>query len=57
VLVNQAEHHGVAIPGFVTWSFAALTTIGVVVMPISGIWLLIPPAAGMLTRRRPPPEK
>ena len=35
VLVNQVERRGAAIPGFVTWSFAALTFIGVVVMPMS----------------------
>jgi hypothetical protein len=40
------------IPRFVTGLFAALTITGVVVMPISGIWLLIPPAAGMVFRRR-----
>jgi hypothetical protein len=51
-LVNQAERHGLAIPRFVTWSFVALILIGVVVMPISGIWLLIPPAAAMAIRLR-----
>jgi hypothetical protein len=48
VLVNQAERQRPAIPRFVTWMFAALTLIGVVVMPISGIWLMIPPAIGMV---------
>jgi len=57
VLVDQAERQRLAIPRFVTWSFVVLTVIGVVVMPISGIWLLIPPAAGMVTRRRPTSEK
>ena len=52
VLVNQVEREGLAIPRFVTWSFAGLVVVGVVVMPISGIWLLIPPAAGMVFRRR-----
>ena len=57
VLVNQVEREGLGIPRFVTWSFVALTLIGVVVMPISGIWLLIPPVAGMVTRHRPTAEK
>jgi len=57
VLVNQAEGKGLGIPRFVTWSFVALTLIGVLVMPISGIWLLIPPVAGMVTRRRPMSEE
>jgi hypothetical protein len=52
VLVNQAESQGLAVPGFVTWTFAGLAVVGVVVMPISGIWLLIPPVGGMLVRRR-----
>jgi len=52
VSVDQMEREGLAIPLFVTWLFAALTVTGVVVMPISGIWLLIPPAAGMVFRRR-----
>jgi len=57
VLVNQAEGESLAISRFVIWSFAALTFIGVVVMPISGIWLLIPPVVGMLNRRRPSSEE
>jgi hypothetical protein len=57
VLVNQAERQGLAIPRFVTRSFAVLTVIGVVVMPISGIWLMIPPASGMVLRRRPSTRK
>jgi hypothetical protein len=57
VLVHQAEREDLVIPRFVTWSFAALTLTGVVVMPISGIWLMIPPAVGMLIRRRPPIEE
>ena len=56
-LVNQVEHKALGIPVFVTWSFVALTLIGVIVMPISGIWLLIPPVAGMVTRHRPPSKK
>ena len=51
-LVNQAEHQRLAIPRSVTWVFAVLTLIGVVVMPISGIWLMIPPAIGMVNRSR-----
>jgi hypothetical protein len=50
VLIDNVERRGLAIPSFVTWSFAVLTVIGVVVMPISGIWLLVPPVAGMVVR-------
>jgi hypothetical protein len=52
VLVDQAERQRLAVPPCAPWVFAALTLIGVVVMPISGIWLMIPPAAGMVYRRR-----
>jgi hypothetical protein len=52
VLVNQVEREVLRIPRFVTWSFAGLVVVGVVVMPISGIWLLIPPVLGMLVRNR-----
>ena len=52
VLVNQVERSGLAIPRFVTWTFAGLVVAGVVVMPISGIWLLIPPVAGLVIRRQ-----
>ena len=52
VLVHQAERQRLAVPGFVTWTFAGLAVVGVVVMPISGIWLLIPPVVGMLIRGR-----
>jgi len=52
VLVDQVELERLAIPRFVTGLFAALTITGVVVMPISGIWLLIPPVVGMVIRGR-----
>ena len=57
VLINLVERERRAIPRFVVWSFVALTIVGVVVMPISGIWLLIPPAAGMVVRRRHPTKE
>jgi polyferredoxin len=57
VIVDRAERDGLAIPRFAAWLFAALTIVGVVVMPISGIWLLIPPAVGMVYRRRPSTEE
>ena len=57
VLVNRVERGGLPIQPFVTWSFAALVLVGVIVMPISGIWLLIPPVVGMLMRRRSATEE
>jgi hypothetical protein len=57
VLVNQVEREGLTIPRFVTWSFAGLVFVGVIVMPISGIWLLIPPVAGLVIRRQQSTEE
>lgn len=57
VMIDRAERDGLALSRFVAWLFAALTIVGVVVMPISGIWLLIPPVVGMLYRRRPSSEE
>ena len=53
-LVHSLERADHQIPGFVVWAFVALTAVAVVVMPISGIWLLIPPAAGLVIRSRRP---
>ncbi len=50
VLINQLERRGLAIPLFVTLLFCVLTIFGIVVMPLSGTWLLLPPAAGMVFR-------
>ena len=57
VLVNQVEREGLGIPRFVTWTFVGLVVVGVLVMPISGIWLLIPPVIGMLIRGRTATEE
>ena len=57
VLVNQVEGQGLTVPRFVTWMFTGLVVVGVVVMPISGIWLLIPPALGMVIRRQQSTEE
>jgi hypothetical protein len=46
-LIDHLETSGFGIPLFVAWSFLALTVVCVVVMPISGIWLLVPAVVGM----------
>ncbi|MCP4654925.1 MAG: hypothetical protein GY856_05845 [bacterium] len=51
-LVDRLEKSGFGIPPFLAWSFLALTVIGAVVMPISGLWLLVPPVVGMFVRAR-----
>jgi len=51
VLVDALEKRGIAIPCVVAWLFAFSTVLGVVAMPISGLWLLIPSVAGMFFQR------
>ncbi len=49
-LVDHLEKSNLPIPNFLPWSCAVLTGIGIVVMPISGIWLFSPPVIGMFFR-------
>jgi len=51
-LIDRLERSGFGIPPFLAWSFLVLTVIGGVVMPISGLWLLVPPLVGMFVRAR-----
>ena len=51
-LIDHLERGGLAFPTFLPWSFAVLLGIGILVMPISGIWLLLPPVVGMFVRSR-----
>ena len=51
-LVNWCEHMGRYLPSFLGWSFLAITVSGVVIMPLSGFWLLFVPTAGILLRGR-----
>ena len=39
------------IPPFLGWSLLTLTVVGVVIMPLSGFWLLIVPTVGALRHR------
>ena len=51
-LVDRLESSGLGLPVFLPWSFLSLVIIGIVIMPISGIWLLVPPTIGMFIRLR-----
>ena len=42
------QEQQIKIPAFVGWILLALTIIGVVILPVSGIWLLLPPSAIIL---------
>jgi len=42
------------LPGFVGYALLALGAVGAVLIPVSGIWLLFPPAAAALWRAHSP---
>lgn len=48
-----AQAQGISLPAFVGWYLLAISVVGVVLMPISGFWLLIPPAVLILLAARP----
>jgi len=41
------------LPKSLGWSLLALATVGVVLMPASGFWLVFPPAIAVLARKTP----
>ena len=51
-LVDYLEKHDLAIPLFVGVSTAILTIIGIIVMPMSGFWLMIIPLVGLARSAR-----
>ena len=53
-LVHTIERTRGSLPRYLGWSLLALTIATVVVMPISGGWLLFPGAIGAVLKRSPP---
>lgn len=49
-LVDRIERSEARLPRFLGWTFAVLTVLGLVVIPVSGFWLLIVPTVAMLRR-------
>jgi hypothetical protein len=47
-LVDWVERRRWPLPRFLGWALLALTVMTVFVMPISGLWLMLPPAVGAL---------
>lgn len=41
-------------PRFLGWTLLAFAVVGIVMIPVSGFWLLLPPAMATLARRRTP---
>ena len=50
-LVHANERDGRPLPPTVSWGLLVLTVAMVVIMPISGGWLLLPPAIGAVLKR------
>jgi hypothetical protein len=51
-LVNLIENNNIGMPAFLLWSLILITAIGVLMMPVSGFWLLLVPIIGLIIRRR-----
>lgn len=51
-LVNWIEGEAIGMPTFLPWSLAAITALGVVMMPASGFWLLLIPIAGLYFQKK-----
>jgi hypothetical protein len=50
--IDEREAEARRFPGYLVASLAALTGAGVIIMPRSGFWLLIPPVLGAIVRNR-----
>jgi hypothetical protein len=49
--VNALERLCDMLPKSLGWSLLALATIGIVLVPISGFWLIFPPAISILVKK------
>ncbi len=49
-LVDWIERRNIGLPVFLLWSFVLITVAGIVIMPISGFWLLLVPTYGLRKR-------
>ena len=53
-LIDRMEARGIPLPAFVGWFLLILTAAILIVMPISGGWLLLPGAIGAIFRSHAP---
>ena len=53
MLVSALESHHAAIPKAVGVALLLLTVLGVVLMPVSGFWLMLPAVAAILLKKAP----
>ncbi len=49
--VAAMEKSGAALPPSLGWCLLVLATVGAVLVPVSGFWLVFPPAVAVLARR------
>ena len=51
VTIDQLEKGQCAFPAFLVYGFSLLTVLTILAMPISGGWLLVPGAVGLVLKR------
>jgi hypothetical protein len=49
--VSALEKSGVALPKSLGWCLVVLAAVGAVLVPVSGFWLVFPPAISIVARR------
>ncbi len=50
-LIDWIESRELPVPAAVGWALALLTAAGIAMMPVSGFWMLLVPAVGMIIGR------
>lgn len=50
--IDWIERRDIEMPPFLKWSFLALIIVGCVMIPASGFWLLLVPAAGLFLMKK-----
>ncbi|UOQ52553.1 DUF6463 family protein [Hymenobacter cellulosivorans] len=56
-LIDWCEAQGSRLPAFLGWGLLAMTVVGVAVMPVSGMWLALIPAIGLIRQQTAPALK
>lgn len=56
-LIDWCEAQQSRLPAFLGWGLLAMTLVGVVVMPISGMWLALIPTVGLIRQQTAPAPK
>ena len=51
IALDELEKRGQGFPPFLGYGFVTITTLAVVAMPVSGGWLMLPPAVGLIIKK------